>query len=267
MSQSYKGDDMMKTSLLITAVATIFSTFADLPSGYKQLEYIDTDGNQWVNTRFLPACTNAVEIKASFTNTATGSAQYLFCSQRKTDGTDRRIYSLNISSNGRTEFRFRNSAGGNVLISPSVPYVFSAVPDKTDIYTEVEDAYFLTGYVDGKQAGTKVAGKDFIPDAQAYFCLFGHYTGSLTDEEVPTSRAVCRFWYCKHRLPVAAEIGAPLPLRCMRWRAAVYAGPWCRGWKCRDWTPLASRWWIRLHCVWHCCRSCWTGWRGSGNCI
>ncbi|MBQ9739355.1 MAG: hypothetical protein IJV91_00305, partial [Kiritimatiellae bacterium] len=42
--------------------------FADLPSGYRQLEYIDTDGNQWVNTRFLPACTNAVEIMASFTN-------------------------------------------------------------------------------------------------------------------------------------------------------------------------------------------------------
>ena len=187
----------MKTSLLITAVATIFSAFADLPSGYKQLEYIDTDGNQWVNTRFLPACTNAVEIKASFTNTATGSDQYLFCTQRSTEGTDRRIYSLNISSNGKTVFRFRNSAGGSASISPSVPHVFFAAPDKTDIYTEVEDAYYLTGYVDGKQAGDKVAGKDFVPGAQAYFCLFGHYTGSLTDKDVPTSRAVCRFWYFK----------------------------------------------------------------------
>ena len=171
--------------------------FADLPSGYRQLEYIDTDGNQWVNTRFLPACTNAVEIKASFTNTTTGSDQYLFCTQRSTEGTDRRRFYLNITSKGKSEFGFRNSADGSASISPSVPHVFFAAPDKTDIYTEVEDAYFLTGYVDGIQAGNKVAGKDFTPTSQAYFCLFGRYTGSLTDTKVPDSRAVCRFWYFK----------------------------------------------------------------------
>jgi len=171
--------------------------FADLPSGYRQLEYIDTDGNQWVNTRFLPACTNAVEIKASFTNTTTGSDQYLFCTQRSTEGTDRRRFYLNISGSGKSEFGFRNSVGGSVSIPPSVPHVFFAAPDKTDIYTEIEDAYYLTGYVDGKQAGNKVAGKDFTPAAQAYFCLFGGYTGSLTDETVVSSKAVCRFWYFK----------------------------------------------------------------------
>ena len=160
---------MKRKSLIIVAAATVFTVFADLPSGYRQLEYIDTDGNQWVNTRFLPACTNAVEIKASFTNTTTGSDQYLFCTQKSTEGDDRRIYSLNISSNGKTEFRFRKSAGGSASISPSVPHVFFAAPDKTDIYTEVEDAYYLTGFVDGRQAGNKVAGKDFTPTEQAYF--------------------------------------------------------------------------------------------------
>ena len=147
---------MKRKSLIIVAAATVFTAFADLPAGYKQLEYIDTDGNQWVNTRFLPACTNAVEIKASFTNTTTGSAQYLFCSQRSTEGTDRKRFYLNISGSGKSEFGFRNSAGGSASISPSVPHVFFAAPDKTDIYTEVEDAYYLTGFVDGRQAGNKV---------------------------------------------------------------------------------------------------------------
>ena len=182
---------------MIAVAGMAFAAFADLPSGYRQLEYIDTDGNQWVNTRFIPACTNAVEIKASFTNTTLTGGQYLFCTQNSTEGTERRRYFLNINASGSTEFGFRNSVDGYSRISPSVPHVFFAAPDKTDIYTEVEDAYYLTGYVDGQQAGDKVAGKDFIPNSSAYFCLFGHYAGSLTDDKVPSSRAVCRFWYFK----------------------------------------------------------------------
>ena len=53
--------------VMFAAVAAICAAaaFADLPPGYRQLKYVDTDGNQWVNTLFVPSCTNAVEIKAS----------------------------------------------------------------------------------------------------------------------------------------------------------------------------------------------------------
>ena len=64
-------------SVIITLVA-----LADLPSGYRQLDYVDTDGTQWVNTLFRPTCTNAVEIKASVVNP--NSTQFLYCTRRTT---------------------------------------------------------------------------------------------------------------------------------------------------------------------------------------
>ena len=72
-------------SALFAVVASIvmLPAMADLPSGYRQLDYVDTDGNQWVNTLFKPVCTNAVEIRASLS--AVSDTQFLFCSRRWTN--------------------------------------------------------------------------------------------------------------------------------------------------------------------------------------
>ena len=71
------------SAAVITISAIIpLAALADLPSGYRQLDYVDTDGSQWVNTLFRPTCTNAVEVKASVVNP--NSTQFLYCTRRTT---------------------------------------------------------------------------------------------------------------------------------------------------------------------------------------
>ena len=71
------------SAAVITISAIIpLAALADLPSGYRQLDYVDADGTQWVNTLFRPTCTNAVEIKASVVNP--NSTQFLYCTRRTT---------------------------------------------------------------------------------------------------------------------------------------------------------------------------------------
>ena len=73
---------LMMIGVAICVATTPSSLFADLPSGYRQLDYVDTDGNQWVNTLFEPTCTNAVEIKAGVVDPST--TQFLYCSRHTT---------------------------------------------------------------------------------------------------------------------------------------------------------------------------------------
>ena len=177
------------------SAALTFTALADLPSGYRQLDYIDTDGTQWVNTYFLPACTNAVEIKASLVAT-NDVQQFLYCSRKATTGTDRRAYFL-YNDKGKARFGFRNSNDAVEEISPGAPHVFTSEPDVADLDTAHGDNFFLTGYVDGNPPGTKVTGNYFTPEEDAYFCLFGCYTGSLNDDTSVGLLATCRFWYFK----------------------------------------------------------------------
>lgn len=183
-------------AVFVIATSSSLYALADLPSGYRQLEYVDTDGNQWVNTLFLPNCTNAVEFKASFTNT-TSRNQFLYCSRKASTGSDRRLHCLYIRNDGKSCFGYRNSWEGYSSISPFTPHVFFAAPDPTDLDTSRQGFYYLTGYVDGEQAANKVLGTDFSPEENAYFCLFGAYTGSLDDNTSVNDNAACRFWYFK----------------------------------------------------------------------
>ena len=76
---------MKKLLVMIGAalcVALSMTAVADLPSGYRQLDYVDTDGATWVNTLFEPTCTNAVEIKAGVVDPST--TQFLYCSRHTT---------------------------------------------------------------------------------------------------------------------------------------------------------------------------------------
>ena len=146
----------MLTAAVAMSAAFTFTALADLPSGYRQLDYIDTDGTQWVNTYFLPACTNAVEIKASLV--ATNTTQFLYCSRRTTTGSNKRAYFLYITEEGNARFGFRNSLDGSEGVAPGIPHVFTAEPDVEDLDAQNAGNFFLTGYVDGNTPGTKVTG-------------------------------------------------------------------------------------------------------------
>lgn len=187
-------------AVFVIATSSSLYALADLPSGYRQLEYVDTDGNQWVNTLFLPNCTNAVEVKASFTNT-TSRNQFLYCSRKASSGSDQRLHCLYIRNDGKSCFGYRNSWEGFSSISLFTPHEFFAAPDPADVYETTDEAlqgfYYLTGYVDGEPVGDKVRGTDFSPEENAYFCLFASYTGSLDDNTSVNNKAACRFWYFK----------------------------------------------------------------------
>ena len=192
----------MKRTAIFTAIAAFavsailpMAALADLPSGYRQLDYVDTDGNTWVNTLFRPTCTNAVEVKASVVNP--NSTQFLYCSRRSTNN---RMYSLCIT-NGKTRFDYQaQNADYNYPLTGGVPYVFSASPSEDvgqDDIAEMSKKWTLTCTVDGNNAG-QVAGAYFTPDTTAYFCLFGSYAASsLTDDTSIGNKAKCRFYYFK----------------------------------------------------------------------
>ena len=186
----------------IAASAIIpLASLADLPSGYRQLDYVDTDGSQWVNTLFRPTCTNAVEIKASVVNP--NSTQFLYCTRRTTSN---RMYSLCITG-GKTRFDYQaKNADASYSLTGGVPYVFFASPSEDadqEGVDELSKKWTLTCTVDGNSAG-HVAGAYFTTDTKAYFCLFGAYASggsssaaSLTDDTTVSYKAKCRFYYFK----------------------------------------------------------------------
>ena len=150
---------------------------------YPELEYIDTDGHQWINTLYRANCTNAVEMKASVANV--NKTQFLYCNRRNTGGGSR-YYSLVVRS-GKTRFDYQEKQGANYSLTSGQPYVFSALPDT--------DTYSLVCKVDGNDAGT-VVGEYFTPDP--YFCLFGSYEAmELQDSTKVSNLASCRFYYFK----------------------------------------------------------------------
>ena len=217
----------LTTKALAAAVAIgavlPMSALAELPSGYRQLDYVDTDGNQWVNTLFVPSCTNAVEIKASILDKLSTS-QFLYCSRKTTSGSDRRYYSLCIY-NSKPRFDYSNGQNtGNTLIQGD-SYVFSANPSEDtdqDGVAEVSKKWTQTG--SGNGIAAVAAQSFFMADSSAPFCLFGSYAGSLNDSTSVGYKATCRFWYFKvwdtkdktnllcHIVPVYSEVEAAVGL-------------------------------------------------------
>ena len=170
-----KTKTILAATLAAASMSAMLPAFADLPAGYHQLDYVDTDGTQWVNTLFRPSCTNAVEVKASVVNP--NSTQFLYCSRRTTAN---RMYSLCIIG-GKTRFDYQaKNADVNYPLTGGVPYVFFASPSEDadqEGVDELSKKWTLTCTVDGNSAG-QVAGAYFTPDTAAYFCLFGSYASN-----------------------------------------------------------------------------------------
>ena len=198
-------------------------SYADLPTGYRQLDYVDTDGNQWVNTLFRPTCTNAVEIKASILNKL-NSSQFLYCTRKATSGSDKRFYSLCIYYS-KPRFDYGNGQGSGNVLTLGEPYVFTTSPSEDADQDEVAEAsktWTLTG--SGNGSATVSSQNCFTADTDSYFCLFGGYAGSLNDSTSISAKAYCRFWHFKvwdtkdkanllcHIVPVYSEVHAAVGL-------------------------------------------------------
>ena len=198
---------MKKLLMMIVAaascVALSMTALADLPSGYRQLDYVDTDGSQWVNTLFRPTCTNAVEMKASVSDFS--SINCLYCTRRTASN---RTYTLLIGEGtGKPRFDYQaKSVTCSTPLVAGVPYVFAASPSEDDGQDEVAETskeWTMACTIDGITVAT-VEGEYFTVDPKAYFCLFGSYQSSggttaavLNDDTTVGNLASCRFYYFK----------------------------------------------------------------------
>lgn len=201
---------MKKLLVMIGAalcVALSMTAVADLPSGYRQLDYVDTDGQTWVNTLFEPTCTNAVEIKASVADPST--VQFLYCSRHTTGSTSgvmpyRRYHSLFVES-GKARFDYSTWYDATSTLIASKTYVFAASPEEKSGQEEVEEAskrWLLKCYIDNELVKTSADRVFWVPldsdSKHQYFCLFGSYdSGDLNDSTPVANFAVCRFHYFK----------------------------------------------------------------------
>ena len=192
-------------SALFAVLASIvmLPAMADLPSGYRQLDYVDTDGNQWVNTLFEPTCTNAVEIKASVANP--NREQFLYCSRRATSSNSeqyRRWHSLCITG-GKARFDYAYWHNETSTLTGGQAYVFAAMPEEKSGQEEIAESskqWHLNMYIDDALVFTSGDRNFWVPvydSSHQYFCLFGSYAGNLADDTTVASKAICRFYYFK----------------------------------------------------------------------
>ncbi len=188
---------------VVLASIVMLPAMADLPSGYRQLDYVDTDGATWVNTLFEPTCTNAVEIKASVANPNRG--QFLYCSRRTTSSSGeqyRRWHSLYITG-GKARFDYGSWYDSASTLTGGQTYVFAAMPEEKSGQEEIAESskqWHLNMYIDDALVSTSADRKFWVPvydSSHQYFCLFGSYAGNLADDTDVASKAICRFYYFK----------------------------------------------------------------------
>ena len=215
---------LMMIGAAASCVALSMSALADLPSGYRQLDYVETDGNQWVNTLFEPTCTNAVEIKASVANP--NREQFLYCSRRATGSNSeqyRRWHSLCITG-GKARFDYAYWYNETSTLTGGQAYVFAAMPEEKSGQEEIAESskqWHLNMYIDDALVSTSGDRNFWVPvydSSHQYFCLFGSYAGNLADDTTVASKAICRFYYFKvwdtkdkgnllcHIVPVYGEV-------------------------------------------------------------
>ena len=166
------------------------SAFADgLPSGYHLMDWADTDGTGWINTLYRPDCTNAVEMKASVTQ----STKFLYCSRHNYE---KRV-ELYIDTGLKPRFAYNTTAAGVVTlgaVASGEPCVFTQNPDPDDSYKCSCSASFG----ETVNSDTITGAAEFTPNENAYFCLFGSYVlASLADNTPISGKAACRFFYFK----------------------------------------------------------------------
>ena len=177
-------------AVFAAAIGIGLSAFADgLPSGYHLMDWADTDGTGWINTLYRPDCTNAVEMKASVTQ----SKEFLYCSRHNYD----KRMDLYIDTGLKPRFAYNTTAAGVVTLGAvdnGEPCVFTQNPNPDDSYKCDCSASFG----EAVNSDTITGATEFTPKESAYICLFGSYTtSSLGDTTKIDYKAACRFFYFK----------------------------------------------------------------------
>lgn len=125
---------------------------AILPSGYTQLQYIESSGTQYIDTGYKPNQDTKITLDAQLTGATTGN-DWLF-GARKSAGVD--CYAVMLASDTSVTYWFGNSSEA------------SAVPSLLDRFT----AEILAGDLTLTYADTSVSIPNSAPEFQSDYTLF-----------------------------------------------------------------------------------------------
>ena len=161
------------------AVCCHQAAFAEIPARYAPLDWVELSGAQWINTQYVPLCTDVLEMKLRFTTLA--GTHCLYCARGIT--TDANTLTAFILS-GNLRFDRYSKAGTST---------FKAEADID--YTVVANAGTLACTVNGEEAGTMPMAGDFTPASP--LTLFASHTSgmSLNDGSVMGNWATYRFYH------------------------------------------------------------------------
>lgn len=159
-----------------------------LPSGYTELEYIESSGKQWINTGFNPKSTTRVKMNAKFLGGATTSA--LFGARSAASGTDPKSFTfLVVSQKPRSDY-FGSSKTGAQTVSTSRAEIdwnknVCSIDSDTITHTATNAASNQALYI----FAVNTAGSATLPASmQLYSCAI-YDNGTLIRDVVPCKNA------------------------------------------------------------------------------
>ncbi len=156
---------------------------------YIPVAYVETDGSQWVNTRYTPAGTDKVEMKFQMKDVST--QQFLLCSRKGTSATDGGGFGLWMNNTGKLQFMRRNSSGAGEYTT--------ALSAGADVLT-VQDYNAKKWSVNGNETdfSETANGKKGLTCYGPFALFCAHTAGtSLSNTTSVENMAKCRFYYMK----------------------------------------------------------------------
>lgn len=155
---------------------------------YIPVAYVETDGSQWVNTRYTPAGTDKVEMKFQMKDVST--QQFLLCSRKGMQAADGG-FGLWMKNTGKLQFMRRNVSGAGEYAT--------ALTKNADVVT-IQDYNTKKWSVNGNEtdfSGT-ANGKSGLTCYGPFALFCAHTAGtSLSDTTSVKDMAECRFYYMK----------------------------------------------------------------------
>lgn len=119
-----------------TAAALGLATFPkrNLPSGYTQVEYIETDGNQYIDTGYVPNSNTRVILNIEPTAAVTSGTAGIFGSRG--NGTSNAAYQYTVMATTSSQYRSDYADDANTFIAVS-PYLSRVTIDKNKNVTTI----------------------------------------------------------------------------------------------------------------------------------
>lgn len=148
-----------------------------LLSDYTVVECITADGSQYIDTDFVPAATDRLEMRARLSDISASSG--LFCS--RVDKKDRAFVALHVNASSGFRFDFNKTQTSSSL---------SAIVDEP--FTVIVDGNVCKGYVNNNEYAL-AGGNDFTPSTRTYlFAMHANYknVGSYAKGSVYYFKAV-----------------------------------------------------------------------------